>query len=301
MKSRLLNLKPFIVLLAIFLLPRIVYGQYSQEVVTSNQRPYYFEGNLPPINLGNYAKLQIDILGGGWGVSTSGVTTFYVGNRDVLTINQVTMGSGADHFAIKAYANPNGYTDIYITTTDDYAAFTMKACMLQGNSTQLITIVQQTPVGTLLNPTITPVFITDASGNIGINTFNPKGYKFAVNGSAVATSMTVKLNSAWPDYVFNPTYQLPSLSEVKAYIDQNQHLPEIPSDQEIAKDGLNLGEMNKLLLKKVEELTLYLIEKDKEVKAQSQNNYALETKLKIQQEQIDRLNKKMELLAGKTK
>jgi len=73
----------------------------------------------------------------------------------------------------------------------------------------------------------------------------------------------VKLNNVWPDYVFKPTYQLPSLTEVKTYIDQNKHLPEIPSEQEIAKEGQNLGEMNKLLLKKVEELTLYLIENDR--------------------------------------
>lgn len=114
-------------------------------------------------------------------------------------------------------------------------------------------------------------------GNVAIGTLDPKGYKLAVNGSVIATSMTVKLNSAWPDYVFKPTYQLPSLTEVKTYIDQNQHLPEIPSAQEIAKDGQNLGEMNKLLLKKVEELTLYLIEKDKE--------------LHNQQQQITQLNK----------
>jgi hypothetical protein len=55
---------------------------------------------------------------------------------------------------------------------------------------------------------------------------------------------------------------------VKTYIDQNHHLPEIPSEQEVAKNGINLGEMNKLLLKKVEELTLYLIEKDKKEKEQ---------------------------------
>jgi hypothetical protein len=103
------------------------------------------------------------------------------------------------------------------------------------------------------------------NGNVGIGTTDPKGYKLAVNGSAIATSMTVKLNSAWPDYVFKKDYQLPSLSEVKAYIDQNQHLPDIPPEQQIAKEGLNLGEMNKLLMKKVEELTLYLIEQNKRI------------------------------------
>jgi len=157
----------------------------------------------------------------------------------------------------------------YISTTDDYAAFSIKSCEIQVNSSQLISIVQQTPVGTLLNPTITPVLITDANGNIAVNTFDSKGYKFAVNGSAVAALVTVKLNNVWPDFVFKPTYQLPSLSEVKAYIDQSQHLPEIPSEQEIAKDGQNIGEMNKLLLNKVEELTLYLIEKGRQLKEQA--------------------------------
>jgi hypothetical protein len=86
---------------------------------------------------------------------------------------------------------------------------------------------------------------------------------FAVNGSAIATSMTVKLYANWPDYVFKPDYQLPSLQQVETYIEQNQHLPDMPSAAQIEKEGINLGEMNKLLTKKVEELTLYLIEKDK--------------------------------------
>jgi hypothetical protein len=103
-------------------------------------------------------------------------------------------------------------------------------------------------------------------GNVAIGTTDPKGYKLAVNGNAIATSMTVKLYSAWPDYVFKPTYKLPSLTEVKSYIDQNQHLPEMPSAQEVEKNGVNLGEMVKLQTKKIEELTLYLIEQDKRIK-----------------------------------
>jgi len=93
----------------------------------------------------------------------------------------------------------------------------------------------------------------------------PSGYKLAINGSAIAAAIFVKLYSAWPDYVFKPTYQLRPLTEVKAYIDQHQHLPEVPSADEVAKEGLNLGEMNKLLMKKVEELTLYLIENQKQI------------------------------------
>ncbi|QEM09109.1 hypothetical protein [Mucilaginibacter rubeus] len=101
------------------------------------------------------------------------------------------------------------------------------------------------------------------SGNVGIGTNTPKE-ALSVNGNIRAKQIKVEITN-WPDYVFKPTYQLPSLTEVKTYIDQNQHLPEIPSEQEIAKDGQNIGEMNKLLLKKVEELTLYLIEQNKRI------------------------------------
>jgi len=107
-----------------------------------------------------------------------------------------------------------------------------------------------------------------ANGNIAIGTADPRNYKLAVNGNMIATSVTVKLYANWPDYVFKPAYDLLPLSEVRAYIDKNQHLPEMPSEQEVAKDGINLGDMNRLLVKKVEELTLYLIDKDKQITSQ---------------------------------
>jgi len=105
-------------------------------------------------------------------------------------------------------------------------------------------------------------------GNVAIGTTDPHGYKLAVNGDAIATSMTVKLYSAWPDYVFKPAYKLPALADVKTYIDKNHHLPDMPSEQQVATNGLNLGEMNRLLTKKVEELTLYLLDENKQVKSQ---------------------------------
>jgi hypothetical protein len=70
--------------------------------------------------------------------------------------------------------------------------------------------------------------------------------------------MTIKFYANWPDYLFKKNYKLPSLLAVKDYIDKNQHLPDMTFEQEVAKDGINLGEMNKLLTKKVEELTLFL-------------------------------------------
>ena len=115
-------------------------------------------------------------------------------------------------------------------------------------------------------------------GNVGIGTINTYGYKLAVNGTIRAKEIKVEA-SPWPDYVFKSTYQLKPLSEVKAYIDRNQHLPEMPSAAEIEKDGLSLAKMNKLLVKKVEELTLYLIEKDKQLQNQQEVNQSVTKRL----------------------
>lgn len=69
----------------------------------------------------------------------------------------------------------------------------------------------------------------------------------------------------WPDYVFTDDYRLMPLAEVEAYIDQHGHLPNVPDAETIETEGQNLGEMNKILLEKVEELTLHLIEQQKEI------------------------------------
>lgn len=118
------------------------------------------------------------------------------------------------------------------------------------------------------------------NGDIGIGTNDTKGYKLAIAGSAVAESITVKLRGIWPDYVFKADYHLPSLIEVKSFIDKNQHLPDLPSEQEVANNGINLGEMNKLLTKKIEELTLYLIEQNKQIQQQQRTNENLLNRVK---------------------
>jgi hypothetical protein len=137
------------------------------------------------------------------------------------------------------------------------------------------------------------------NGSVGIGTSNPQGYMLAINGSAIATSITVKLYANWPDYVFKKDYQIPSLSDIKTYIDKNQRLPEMPSEEQVAKDGLNLGEMNILLVKKVEELTLYLIEKDKKEQEQGTLLKNQQTMLLKQQAQIDKLDKEFDELSKK--
>lgn len=104
-------------------------------------------------------------------------------------------------------------------------------------------------------------------GNVGIGTTDPGSYKLAVEGTIGARRVKVT-QSTWADFVFEPDYQLPSLSELETYIKTNKHLPDVPSAAEVTKDGLDVGEMNKILLQKIEELTLHLIELEKKNVAQ---------------------------------
>lgn len=69
----------------------------------------------------------------------------------------------------------------------------------------------------------------------------------------------------WPDYVFKKNYRLMPLNIVKQYIDQNGHLPNVPSEKEVIEEGVDLAEMNKILLEKIEELTLYTIQQQEEI------------------------------------
>lgn len=113
------------------------------------------------------------------------------------------------------------------------------------------------------------------NGNVGIGTNATQGYKLAVAGSVIAESIKVKLQNAWPDYVFNPQAELPSLKYVEAFISGNRHLPEIPSASQVQSEGIDVGEMNVKLLKKIEELTLYLIKQNKDIEHLKSSNQRL--------------------------
>lgn len=111
------------------------------------------------------------------------------------------------------------------------------------------------------------------NGNVGIGTATPQD-RLSVNGNI--RSKEVKVEAAnWPDYVFQPNYQLPSLNQIEEQIKLNGHLPDMPSAKEVEANGIALGEMNKLLLKKVEELTLHLIDLSKQVSLIQKENIDL--------------------------
>jgi hypothetical protein len=118
-----------------------------------------------------------------------------------------------------------------------------------------------------------------ANGNVGIGTTAISGnYKLSVEGTIRTRKVRVDAGT-WADYVFESDYKLRPLKEVEQYIQQNKHLPEVPSAAEVKKEGLDVGDNQALLLKKIEELTLYVIQQQKQLEAQQQKIETLEKKV----------------------
>lgn len=105
--------------------------------------------------------------------------------------------------------------------------------------------------------------LNNTSGNVGIGTTSPN-YKLEVSGIVRANTFNA-VSPPWSDFVFESSYDLITLNELENFIQQNKHLPDIPSEKEVKELGINLAEMDAKLLQKVEELTLYIIQQNKEI------------------------------------
>ena len=127
----------------------------------------------------------------------------------------------------------------------------------------------------------------DASfaGKLYVGKFDPintpaqiSNYSLAVNGNAIFNKAVIKVYGNWSDYVFNEDYKLMPLDALEKYIKANHHLPEIPSAKEVEKDGIDIGTNQALLLKKIEELTLIIIDLNKKIEKQEKSIANIENK-----------------------
>jgi len=126
-----------------------------------------------------------------------------------------------------------------------------------------------------------PIILATGGGNqplildaarVGIGTANPDS-RLAVNGTIHSKEVKVDMIGwPWPDFVFKKEYNLPTLAEVEKHINEKGHLENIPSEEEVLKNGINLGEMNAKLLQKIEELTLYMIDQNKNIQSLIEEN-----------------------------
>lgn len=195
-----------------------------------------------------------DIIGTGTGniITTLATVNQTTGNFNNVFVNEkglVTSASNVDYQTPQTTLSGYGIDDAVNTKTDQ---------TILGTKNFFTGVY----IGDKVNPT---------TGDFNI-------VKLSVNGKIKTRSILVDPKN-WADYVFDKDYKLPSLKDIEAYIKINKHLPEVPTTAEVNANGVNLGEMNEILLKKVEELTLYLIDKDKQMSSQEERVKKLEDAL----------------------
>lgn len=201
--------------------------------------------------------------------------------------NSVAVGTNSDCFGINSALQSSAGTGlrIGIASTVSFTGGTSIRCgiygnVIDGNLFGIGTKPKETRAGFFVGAAEI-IASTDAEKIFIINRRNIGGangtdvFRIYGNGKMYATEIFVKLSSQFPDYVFAPDYQLMPIYDLKNYITENKHLPNIPPANEVENEGLNVGEMNTKLVEKVEELTLYIIQ---------------------QQEQIDALKKELETI-----
>ena len=208
----------------------------------------------------------------GGNVLASGNTTTNIGIGKVAPTATLDMVQSTNP-SLRIGNNQGAWTQIGVATCNGCFAQVAKAndvvFRAQGGGDLLLGVPYGTPNGRairFLTASTVAMTIFD-NERVGIGTEDiPAAYKLAVADGIITEKVKVAVESTgnWSDYVFEDDYELPSLEEVDAFIQENNHLPGVPSADEVVESGLDLGQMDATLLKKIEELTLYVIELKKE-------------------------------------
>lgn len=241
----------------------------------SNGRSYF--GGRVAIDDGVEAGLTTD------GYLQLGPTS---GDNLVIDNNEITARSNGDTAVLFLQpnqgtvhiGNTSGLSDYKLFVTSDNSDEHPMRVQVGSSTKFMVNGNGGTTIGTFSNDAPDNGLYVAGNVGIGVNASNmATGYALSVDGKIICEELKVELSGSWPDYVFSDDYHLPSLEEVEAHIEENNHLPGIPNAASIEEEGLVVGEMQKLLMEKVEELTLYMIDADKRIKALEAENAALRT------------------------
>ncbi|TKG91634.1 hypothetical protein EYV94_21610 [Puteibacter caeruleilacunae] len=231
---------------------------------TTQSNVYFWCGDLPELE--KWFLIVGYIHGSG---DTS--TTSYGGIYDGVTGKKVVNGTDFK-FPVEVTQVVHRTYLFYDTNTNDRQYFyAPRVDEVNGNEPSIASLLGMIPSSKMPGDLI-------VDGKVGVNTNKLEDFHVSVNGKLRAKE--VRVATDWADFVFDENYQLMSIEEVAQFIEKRGHLPNIPKASTVEEDGISVGEMNKLLLQKIEELTLYNIQQNKKMKQLEEKINKLEQKTK---------------------
>lgn len=258
---------------------------------------YIFVGSIPSDteSLDNAQRVKIELFGGNYEEGSQSRTIYVVDSRYGCRISkEMTSGITTGTHKLRIFQRDNMY-DIVIEVFG-WGGYNIKSTFLGYDiyssdfKCEYYDISGKKDVTSNFITTI--LTVSDKNGNVGIGIMNPS-CKLDVAGTI--RSKEVKIESTgWADFVFKEEYKLPSLQSIEKHINQKGTLPDIPSEHEVKENGLNLGEMQIKLLQKIEELTLYTIQQQKQIDNQQQLLEEHKINLQKQAKLIEQLLEKQE-------
>jgi len=255
-------------------------------------------GSLPKTAVNPHQKLKIKLFGGHETNSSLGESTYTIATRGGIQVNMYRQGGRHDEdiYKFKIFESENSI-DFVLEVPYQWVVFHIESVLINGQVNQ-ITAAQQVEIKryntsgktdiTAAHP-IRVISATAQNGYTGMGTNTPtarldvagdiKGTKLDINGTIRSKEVKIEA-TGWSDFVFDEDYRLPALSEVESHIKAHKHLPDVPGEKQVIEEGVNVVEMQAKLLQKIEELTLYVIEQDKEIKALKEENKIIKKQLR---------------------